>query len=49
VWRRPWLWTAVVSALAVGVVVGVVAWPREPRVQATVDFGQFSLGKSAAR
>ncbi len=44
-WQRPWLWTTVVSALAVGVVVGVVAWPRAPTYSATIGFNQFALSR----
>lgn len=42
-WRRPWLWVAGVSALAVGVVVGVTLWPRPPTYSATIGFNQFAL------
>jgi hypothetical protein len=42
-WQRPWLWATVVSALAVGVVVGVSVWPRDPTYSATVGFNQFAL------
>jgi hypothetical protein len=42
-WQRPWLWATVVSALAVGVVVGVTLWPRDPSYSATIGFNQFAL------
>jgi hypothetical protein len=44
-WQRPWVWMAVVSAVAVGVVVGVNVWPREATYSATVDFHRFALSR----